>query len=55
MYYHEDTTSKNNAETSAPYPLLIDGTVSLDDSDDDLQSSVGLVAWIKTHLGIGAN
>lgn len=51
MYYFEDTKPQPRPDTGDQQRLLLDGTVYLDNVDDETPQASGLLAFLKQYLG----
>jgi hypothetical protein len=51
MHYPEDTEPKEHTDTTEDQPLVLDGTVNLDYSDDDVPHIKGLIELLKEYFG----
>ena len=54
MYYIEEKKPAKHADSTVTQQLLLDGTVHLDYTDDEIPTP-GLLAWIRRQLGIDAS
>lgn len=51
MHYPEDTEPKEHTDTTEDQHLVLDGTVNLDYSDDDVPHIKGLIELLKEYFG----
>ena len=53
MFYPEDNESEDATDNTENSPLVLDGTVNLDYSDDDQTPRIkGLIELLNQYLGI---
>ena len=50
MYYPEDAEPKEHADTTEDQHLVLDGTVNLDYSDDDVPHVKGLIELLNQYF-----